>query len=52
MDCCVSVTRKEMQLYNYVEGIINLGIYWDYNVKGDAVKGPVDCLLGGGGGCI
>ena len=44
MESGVSVRRKEVVRKDYMERIMNEENYWDYNVEGDAVESPVDCV--------
>ena len=41
LESCASLRRKEVKWKDYMERIMNEEHDWDYNVKIDAVEGPV-----------
>ena len=41
---CFSEKERGKVWKDYMEGIINEENYWDHNVEGDAVEGPVVCV--------
>ena len=44
MECCASVRRKEARSGRII-WIVNEENDWDRNVEGDAVEGPVVCVI-------
>ena len=41
---CFSEKESGIVWKDYVEWIMNGEHYWDHNMEGDAVEGPVDCV--------
>ena len=44
MESCASVKKRGNVWKDYMERMMNEENYWDHNVEGDAVEGPVVCV--------